>query len=140
MNARRSKASGGFVLMEIVVAMTLLALILTPLAAMVYSVTGRSHRITGNSYRNAVLLDEVNYLESVPYDSLAVGTTTATVAGWPYPHTRTVVVSEIWTRQNLKLKSVRLVITPVNKLYRPDTVVFLRSTANTPTLFTEDDP
>ena len=135
----RKRRNRGFILLEVMVALTMLALVLTPLAAMVYKITTRSHRIVGNSYRNAVLMDEVNYLESLPYDSLKAGTTTTTVNAWPYPHTRTVVVVEAWQRYQLKLKTVRLVITPTNLLYRPDTVSFIRSVANTPTVFTEDD-
>ncbi|HVF40693.1 MAG TPA: prepilin-type N-terminal cleavage/methylation domain-containing protein [Gemmatimonadaceae bacterium] len=135
----RKRRNRGFILLEVMVALTMLALVLTPLAAMVYKITTRSHRVVGNSYRNAVLMDEVNYLESLPYDSLRAGTTTTTVSTWPYPHTRTVVVVEAWQQYQLKLKTVRLVITPTNLLYRPDTVSFIRSVANTPTLFTDDD-
>ncbi len=40
---------GGFILMEVIVAMTLLALIMTPLAAMVFKITARSHRSIGNT-------------------------------------------------------------------------------------------
>ena len=64
---------GGFILMEVIVAMTLLALIMTPLAAMVFKITARSHRSIGNTYRNAVVMKEVNYLEAIAYDSLATG-------------------------------------------------------------------
>ncbi|MGK2960761.1 MAG: prepilin-type N-terminal cleavage/methylation domain-containing protein, partial [Gemmatimonadaceae bacterium] len=41
---------GGYILMEVIVAMTLLALIMTPLAAMVYKITARNHRTVGNTY------------------------------------------------------------------------------------------
>ena len=60
------KKKKGFILMEVIVAMTLLALIMTPLAAMVFKITARSHRSIGNTYLNAVLMDQVNYLEAVP--------------------------------------------------------------------------
>ena len=130
----------GFILLEVMVALTLLALVLTPLAAMVFKVTSRSHGIVGGSYRNAVLLDEVNYLESLHYDSLATGTTTTTVSTPPYPHTTTVVVSEVWKTDIGKLKKVKIVITPTNSLYRPDTARFMRSMVMRSSIFTADDP
>jgi len=121
---------GGFILMEVIVAMTLLALIMTPLAAMVFKITARSHRSIGNTYRNAVVMQEVNLLEALPYDNLTTGTTTTVVTGGVYPYTRTLTVSQYYERYMLKGKSVTLVITPSNVLYRPDTVKFIRSSAN----------
>jgi Tfp pilus assembly protein PilV len=121
----------GFILMEVIVAMTLLALIMTPLAAMVFKITARSHRSIGNTYRNAVVTKEVNYLEAVSYDSLATGTTTTTVTDKVYPYTKVVTVAQYYQKWQLKGKSVQLVITPSNSLYRPDTVKFVRTSANT---------
>jgi hypothetical protein len=130
---------GGFILMEVIVGITLLALILTPLAAMVFKITSRSHNIIGSAYRNAVLMEQVNLLESLPYDSLATGTRTATVTDKPYPHTVKVIVAEYYVKYQLKGKSVQLIITPTNTLYKPDTTKFIRSTANTLTAFTSDN-
>ena len=129
---------GGFILMEVIVAMTLLALIMTPLAAMVFKITARNHRTVGNTYRNAVAMHQVNYLEAIPYDSLAVGTTTATVTAKPYPHTMQTTVAEYYSKWQLKAKRVTLVITPTNAVYKPDTIVFIRSTANKRTTFIDD--
>lgn len=130
---------GGFILMEVIVAMTLLALIMTPLAAMVFKITARSHRSIGNTYRNAVVMKEVNLLESLAYDSLAAGTTTTTVATPPYPYTKTLTVAQYYSKFMLKGKTVQLVITPANPLYRPDTVKFIRSSANLTTAFINDN-
>ena len=133
-NPMRQRGSGkrrGFILMEVIVAMTLLALIMTPLAAMVFKITARSHRSVGNTYRNAVVMHEVNLLESLPYDSIPTGTTTSTVTTMPYPYTKTLIVAQYYQKWQLKGKSVELVITPANPLYRPDTIKFIRSSANT---------
>ena len=132
------KKRKGFILMEVIVAMTLLALIMTPLAAMVFKITARSHRSIGNTYLNAVLMDQINYLEAVPYDSLAVGTRTTTITAKPYPHTETVIVAEYYSKWQLKAKSVKFIITPTKPLYRADTSVFIRSSANTRTTFVDD--
>ena len=138
MKRTRGKGRPGFILMEVVVAMTLLALILTPLAAMVFKITQRSHTIIGNAYRNGVLMEQVNLLESLPYDSLAVGTTTSTVTAKPYPRTVKVTVAQYYVKWQMKGKTVVLVITPTNTLYRPDTTKFVRTTANTLTALTSD--
>jgi Type II secretory pathway, component PulJ len=139
MKKRQKKGRPGFILMEVIVAITLLALILTPLAAMVFKITQRSHTIIGNAYRNGVLLEQVNLLESLPYDSLAVGTRTATVTDMPYPRTIKVTVAEYYVHWQMKGKSVVLVITPSNILYKPDTTKFVRTTANTLTALTSDN-
>ena len=120
----------GFILMEVIVAMTLLALIMTPLAAMVYKITARSHRSIGNTYRNAVVMQEVNLLESLAFDSLPAGTTTTTVTAKPYPYTKTVTIAQYYQKWQLKGKTVQLVITPANPLYTSDTIKFIRSSAN----------
>ncbi|HEX6575098.1 MAG TPA: hypothetical protein VF042_08990 [Gemmatimonadaceae bacterium] len=125
--------------MEVIVAMTLLALIMTPLAAMVFKITTRSHRSIGNTYRNAVVMKEVNYLEAVNYDSLAAGTTTTTVSDHVYPYTKTVTVAQYYVKWQLKGKSVQLVITPANTLYKPDTVKFVRTSANTLKALVDDN-
>lgn len=135
----RSGKRGGFILMEVIVAMTLLALIMTPLAAMVFKITARSHRSVGNTYRNAVLMKEVNLLESLAYDSLAAGTTTTVVTTKPYPYTKTVTVAQYFVKWQLKGKSVTLIIAPSNPLYRPDTTKFIRSSANTLRAFVDDN-
>jgi hypothetical protein len=135
---RKSKKKG-FILMEVIVAITLLALILTPLAVMVFKITQRSHTIIGNAYRNGVLMEQVNLLESLPYDSLPVGITTSTVSAKPYPRTVTVTVAEYYVKWQMKGKTVKLVITPTNVLYKPDTTKFVRTTANTITALTSDN-
>ncbi len=137
-NTLRSKR-GGFILLEVIVAITLLALILTPLAAMVIKITARSHRIVGSAYRNAVLMEQVNLLESLPYDSLATGTRTVQVTAKPYPHEVKVIVTQYYVKWQLKGKTVKLIITPTNVLYKPDTTNFIRSTANTLTAFVSDN-
>ena len=70
-----SKARKGFVLVEVIVAMVLLAVAVTSLAALMYSVSQSGMKATGNAYRNGVLMQEVNRLEGIPYDSVTVGTT-----------------------------------------------------------------
>ena len=135
----KPRKRSGFILMEVIVAMTLLALIMTPLAAMVFKITARSHRSIGNTYRNAIVLKEVNLLESLAYDSIPSGTTTTVVTGGVYPYTKKVTVAQYYEKWQLKGKSVELVITPSNVLYKPDTTKFIRSSANTLKAFVDDN-
>jgi Tfp pilus assembly protein PilV len=134
-----ARQRGGFILMEVIVAMTLLALIMTPLAAMVFKITARSHRSIGNTYRNAIVMKEVNLLESLAYDSIPAGTTTTVVTDQTYPYTKTVIVAQYFQKWQLKGKSITLVITPSNALYRPDTTKFIRSSAATLRAFVDDN-
>lgn len=127
-NLNRLAGRSGFVLLEVVVAMFILGLILSSLAALMYQVSRRSFLNIGGAYRNGVLLQEVNRLEAIPYDSLAVGTTTATVTALPYLYTRTTII----TNPGLNAKNVQLIIAPSNSLYKPDTATFTR-TKGTPT-------
>lgn len=123
-----SKARKGFVLVEVIVAMVLLAVAVTSLAAMMYSVSQSGMKATGNAYRNGVLMQEVNRLEGIPYDSVTVGTTSFTVSTGVYAHTRTITVAQPIANT---VKTVQVVITPRNTLYKPDTASFTRTNART---------
>lgn len=137
---KRRAGRRGFILIEVVVAITLLALVMTPLAAMVFKLTARSHRIIGSTYRNGVLMQQVNLLESLPFDSLAIGTSTSVSTTPPYLYTKSINVSLISQVYELKAKKVILIIQPTNTLYKPDTTIFVRSSANTMSTFDTDDP
>lgn len=115
-------------LVEVIVAMVLLAVAVSSLAAMMYSVSQSGIKTTGNAYRNGVLMQEVNRLEGIPYDSIAVASVGTTVTDGSYPHTRVVTVTEPVANT---VKSIRVVITPINPRYKPDTVSFMRTKART---------
>jgi hypothetical protein len=117
----------GIALVEVIVAMVLLAVTVSALAPMMYSVSRSTMKVTGNAYRNGVLMHEVNRLVALPYDSLPVGTAYYSVSAGAYPHTRVVSITE----PAEKLKVVRVVLTPQNPIYKPDTVVFDRTKART---------
>jgi hypothetical protein len=135
--ARASSPRKGFVIVEVIVAMVLLAVAVSSLAALVYSVSKSGRVATGNAYRNGVLMQEVNRLEGIPYDSVRVGSSATTVSLPPYPHTRTVTVSEPVANV---MKTVRIVITPANPIYKPDTVTFTRTKSRTSKVLCTDCP
>ncbi|MBA3645017.1 MAG: prepilin-type N-terminal cleavage/methylation domain-containing protein [Gemmatimonadaceae bacterium] len=125
------KRKQGFVLLEVIVAMFILSIVLSSLAALMFRVSRGSFLSVGGAYRNGILLQEVNRLEALPYDSLAVGTATASVSALPYPHSRQVIV----TNPATNVKAVKLIITPTNALYKPDTASFTRTLGATTTAF-----
>ena len=127
----------GVSLVEVIVAMVLLAIAVSSLAAMVYSISRSGIRTSGDAYKNGVLIQEVNRLEALPYDSIPVAVTYATVSSGPYPHTRTVTITE--PVANL-IKNVKVVITPTNPLFKPDTVAFTRTRSRVSRVLCTDCP
>jgi len=118
----------GFVIVEIIVAMILLAIAVSSLAALMYSVSQQGMVATGNAYRNGVLMDNVNRLEGIPYDSVKVGKDSTAVSTGSYPYSRVVTVAEPVVQQ---IKTIQVVIKPTNYKYKPDTVAFTRTKAKT---------
>lgn len=120
------KRRKGFVIVEIIVAMVLLAIAISSLAALLYTISQSGMVATGNAYRNGVLMSAVNTYEGMPYDSLR--SQSKTVATGPYPNTLAVTVLE--TVPAL-VKNVKVIITPTNLKFKPDTVTFIRTNART---------
>ena len=139
--AATSPSSGprkGFVIVEIIVAMVLLAVAVSSLAALMYSVSQNGMKATGNAYRNGVLMQEVNRLEGIPYDSIACcASTSITVNTAPYKHTRVITVAEPVANV---VKTVRIVITPLDTKLKPDTVSFTRTKSRTSKVLCTDCP
>lgn len=117
----------GFGLVEVIVAMVLLAIAVSSLAALVFSVSESGVRTSGDAYKNGVLMHEVNRLEGLPYDLIPIGTIATAVTTGPYPHSRIVTVTE----PAVNIKTVRIVVSPSNPNLRADTVQFLRTRALT---------
>jgi hypothetical protein len=124
----KSARQNGFVIVEVIVAMVLLAVAVTSLAALLFSISNSGMIATGNAYRNGVLMNEVNRLEGTPYDSIAVGTSSISVSTAPYPHTRVITVAEPVAGT---VKTISVIITPTNAKYKPDTLNFTRTKART---------
>lgn len=127
----------GFSVVEVIVAMVLLAIAVSSLAALTYSVSQSAMIATGNAYRNGVLMQEVNRLEMSPYDSVHTGTSTQTVSGPPYPHTTVITVAEPTVDV---LKTIQVVITPTQARFKPDTANFIRTKARTSHVLCTDCP
>jgi hypothetical protein len=126
----RHSSRKGISLVEVIVAMVLLGVAVSSLAVLVLSVSQSGIKTTGDAYKNGVLMREVNRLESLPYDSIPASPypTSVTETSGPYPHMRTVLVTE--TAPNV-IKTVKVIITPSNPKFKPDTVAFTRTKSRT---------
>jgi prepilin-type N-terminal cleavage/methylation domain-containing protein len=127
----------GFSVVEVLVAMVLLAIAVSSLAALTYSVSQNGMIATGNAYRNGVLMQEVNRLEGIPYDSVKTGTTTTVVSGATYPHTTVITVAEPAVGV---IKNITVIITPTQARLRADTATFIRTKARTTKVLCTDCP
>jgi prepilin-type N-terminal cleavage/methylation domain-containing protein len=78
----------GFSLIEIIVAMSMIAIAFTSLMALQVRITQRQARITEQSARNAILLQEVNRVESMAYNSLATMLVSDTSFSTTFPYIR----------------------------------------------------
>lgn len=123
--AKRHAEQQGFILIEAMIAIVILALAISSLAALMVQVSRSSLRVTGDSYKNGILSLELNRLESVPYDALAAGVSTVSVSELPYPHTRTVTVTDY----AVNVKKVTVVITPTRTYFLKDSTTLYRRNA-----------
>jgi prepilin-type N-terminal cleavage/methylation domain-containing protein len=132
-----AKNKDGFVLVEIIVAMVVLAVALSSLAAMMYSVSQQGMSASANAYRNGVLMEQVNRFEGIPYASVPVGRDSAMVTTGNYPYSRVVTVTEPAVN---RYKTVRIIITPTNIKFKPDTANFIRTNPRVPLMLCTDCP
>lgn len=120
-----SKQSG-ISLVEIVVAMTLLAAVLTSLAGLSYQAARQANTIATTSYRQGVMMQEVNRLTALPFDALAAQAGCRTLTTGVFPHTRCITVS-VTTTGILKEAAIGLIVTPSLPGMVPDTVRLRRT-------------
>jgi prepilin-type N-terminal cleavage/methylation domain-containing protein len=119
------KNRNGVTLVELLVAMVVLGVMLTSVAGLTFEAARRSIVTTGDGYRQAALLDEVNRLTAEPYGNLAAGTVCRTLAAGAFPHSRCVTT----TGTGLYSVQLMVIITPAQPGVRPDTAVFTRARA-----------
>lgn len=86
--ARAATRRRGFSLIEIIVAMSMIGIAFTSLMALQIRVTQRQTRISEQSARNAILMQEVNRIESMSYNSLATLLVSDTSFSTTFPYIR----------------------------------------------------
>jgi prepilin-type N-terminal cleavage/methylation domain-containing protein len=118
-----NRTESGFSLLEIVVAMMLLGLVLIGVAQLNFALARRFYSLSGGAARDAVLAQQVNQFAAMPFDSLKAKAGSITVNKPPIPYTRKITVDSL----SPKLRRVTIVITPVNTVFKPDTMVLQRT-------------
>ena len=119
--SRTLRPRSGFTLIEVIVAMVLLAIVLTMLASFSMGTATQMLDLSHADVRQAITAREVNRLTALPYDSLpnAGGCRTVSVAG--LQHTSCVTITNA-TRN----RAVQIIVTPQRGGYA-DTLVFQRA-------------
>ena len=120
---RRSSATEGFILVEVMVSMTLLSLGSLALASMLVRATRQAGATSAGAYQTAMVSAEVSRMDATPYELLVPGTTCVTITT-PFQGSRCTTINNV----SAKVKQVTVVVTPSgNPLLHPITTSFTRS-------------
>lgn len=122
------KQRDGFTLLEVLVAMVLLSIGLTSLAAMTFSTGRQGVNLTNASGREAVTMQELNRFTALPYSALSNhnGCLTMTAPGSNLSYNRCVTLTNTAT-----YTTVQIVVTPNKTGTYADTVSFRRVVVTT---------
>ena len=115
----------GFVLVEAIVALTILAVVLLPVAGMSYQVASRSVRSTVEMHRAGVMTREAGRLTVLPFDLLPSAGGCDSVMAPPFPHRSCVVVTDLGTDD----RRVTVVVEPTLPIVQADTWIVRRTKA-----------
>ena len=122
----RRRPRSGMTLIEVVVACTLLAVTLTSFTALSLKMAARNRRNMYLEQRTATLLQEVNRVESMPYDSLAtyLKTDSTKVGNGYYVWEYTIDPDSVSTTGKSRYKKIKITITPrLDPTYTQSTTV-----------------
>ncbi len=117
------RARRGAGLIEVLLAITIFALIATSHAAVTLRYATRAKEVKTGAARSAALQEYLVRLAAVPFDSLAGRVGCQTVTTGDLPNTRCITISTVSTSQ----VRVRLIMTPTSSAYKPDTVTMVRT-------------
>ena len=118
-NLRHSNRKGVAVL-EIMIGMVILAIGLLGAAGMTVSAARRGTGLSTASSRDGIILQDLNKLASMPYDSLSARVGCSTSTSGTLTYSRCIAVTDITDGSGYK--RVRLIVSPSTTWARPDTV------------------
>ena len=122
-NKRRNRK--GVAVIEIMVGMIIFAIGLLGAAGMTVAAARRATGLSTQSSRDGIMLQELNKLASVHYDSLANRVGCSAASSGTLTYTRCVTVTDIIDGNGYK--RVRLIVTPSTSWARPDTTYLNRA-------------
>lgn len=121
--ARRGFIRGparGFTLIEMLVALMMLSIVVTSLAALAGTMARRARRVSGRAFQTGLLTKEVDRAVAVPIESLAVNlgkTTLDTPVTKPFPYARAISIAG-----RADSLTVRIAIRPLAVAQKADSV------------------
>lgn len=122
----KRRRRGGFSLTEVLVAMTLLSIILMGLARVTFQMAAASRRNDTVAKRNAVLVQEANKFNAIPFSTLLAYNNTSRVFTFgDFKFTRRVTVTST-TASSTTRYTVKIVITPFLEPTKVDSVFVFR--------------
>jgi prepilin-type N-terminal cleavage/methylation domain-containing protein len=121
--AGSATARRGITLIEVVMALTMFAVVSTSIASMTTHVARGSRFTSIATVRAGALAAQVNRLEVLPYDTLPSRAGCASVSSGLLPRSECVTVEDVVVGR----RRVTFVLTPSNTALRPDTVIFERT-------------
>jgi Tfp pilus assembly protein PilV len=123
--SNRKKPRKGVAVLEVMVGMVVLSIGLLGVAGMTVTAARRATGLSTQSTRDGIVLQELNRLASLPYDTLdaRVGCSTSSTGTLTYSR----CVSLTTVSDGLGYKRVRLIITPTSTYARPETVYVNRA-------------
>jgi len=105
---RASTLSGGFSLVEAMVALVMIAVSAIILLPITWNIALQTRRTTVENQRTAVLGAEAENVSTIEYDELESGTTCFEFSNSDFPHTKCITVTELGGNR----KRVTVVVTP----------------------------
>jgi Tfp pilus assembly protein PilV len=117
---RRTRA--GLSVIEIMVAMMLFGTVAIAMGGMSLAVARRAEANDIFTKRTAVLQQQMNRLQALPYDSLATKAGTFTVTSGPFPHKRKITLSSTVSRTHITIQ-----IIPTKAPTSTESIVFDRA-------------
>jgi type II secretory pathway pseudopilin PulG len=125
--SRRLASSGrpGFSLLEILFAVVCMSIAMMGMAGMLVVGARTTTQISARSARGAVQLQLMNRLATLPYDSLDSQAGCATVSAQPFQHTSCIALTNVSGGSGAK--AIRLIVTPLTAIIKPDTTYLTRS-------------
>ena len=114
----------GVAVLEIMIGMIILAIGLLGTAGMTVAAARRGTGLSTASSRDGIILQELNKLASMPYDSLSARVGCSTTSSEALSYVRCIAVTDVAAGSGYK--RVRLIVSPSTSWARPDTVYLNR--------------